>query len=174
VDGDLSSLKIADFGLAKELSEGEFVNNFCGSPGYMAPEIYKQEPYRFEVDMFAFGVILFRLLSGGEKPFDASNDRVLRRSVERLEYNVDSSAWEDVSTSAKQFVRKLLIAKEERLIVNDAMRHEWFSITSDSVIRTIASIPHTHSNALAYVSCMMIEEYASPLSFLSNLIALLL
>ena len=160
-DGDISSLKIVDFGLARELSPGETVNDYCGTPGYMAPEIYKQENHRFEVDNFAFGVILFRMLSGGEKPFPATNERVLRRSTERLEYNVDSSAWEDVSQSAKQLVRKLLIAKDERLSAYEALQQEWFSNTSDTLIRTVAPGPRdTHSDALSLVSGNILGESA--------------
>jgi len=119
-------LKIIDFGLARELASEETVNEYCGSLGYIAPEIYKREHYRFEVDMFSFGVILFRLLSGGEKPFPATSEGALRRATEGLEYNVDSNAWKDVSPSAKQLVQKLLVAREERLNAHEALHHEWF------------------------------------------------
>jgi len=154
-------LKVVDFGLARELSPGETVNDYCGSLGYMAPEIYKEEDYSFEVDMFAFGVILFRLLSGGEKPFPATNERILRRTTERLEYSVDSNAWKDVSPSAKRLVRKLLIAREERLNAKDALQHEWFSITSDTLIRTVAPNPRdAYSDAFSLVSFIMWGESA--------------
>ena len=36
---DLSSLKIADFGLARVLPEEQLANTTCGTPGYVAPEV---------------------------------------------------------------------------------------------------------------------------------------
>ena len=52
--------KIADFGLSKMTDRGETV---LGTGNYMSPEIYKQEEYGFEVDMWAFGVVLFFMLN---------------------------------------------------------------------------------------------------------------
>ena len=125
------ALKIVDFGLAKELRGDETASEFCGSYGYMAPEIYQSEPYRFEVDMFAFGVILFRLLSGGEKPFPQRNKQQLRRATERLEYDINRGPWENVSDGGKNIVQGLLISKDQRLTAEAASRHPWFATRSD-------------------------------------------
>lgn len=119
------ALKIVDFGLAKELAEGEQATEFCGSYGYMAPEIYQNEPYGFEVDMFAFGVILFRLLSGGDKPFPQKNKRELRRATERLEYDINRQGWENVSESGKKMIKGLLTPNYQRLTAMEAEEEEW-------------------------------------------------
>ena len=125
------ALKIVDFGLAKELRGDETASEFCGSYGYMAPEIYQSEPYRFEVDMFAFGVILFRLLSGGEKPFPQRNKQQLRRATERLEYDINQGAWENVSDGGKKMIKGLLTSKDQRLNAETATKHPWFATSSD-------------------------------------------
>ena len=54
---DSSALKIADFGLAKIVSDDAMMQTACGTPGYVAPEILKSEPYDSEVDMWSVGVI---------------------------------------------------------------------------------------------------------------------
>ena len=36
----------------------------CGTPDYIAPELFQSVPYGKSVDWWAFGVILFELLSG--------------------------------------------------------------------------------------------------------------
>ena len=131
---DFKSLKLVDFGLSRILGESEQVRDFCGSVGYIAPEIYAGKGYRFEVDMFAFGVLLFRLLSA-ERPFPNANSQILRRHTLELRYNVIGTAWENVSDLAKDLVRKLLINKFERWTATQALAHPWFSTSGESVLR---------------------------------------
>jgi serine/threonine protein kinase len=131
---DFSTLKIVDFGLAKCLDGDRKVKDFCGSLGYMAPEIYNGEMYGYEVDMFAFGVILFRLLSG-QRPFSSQNQEKLRRDTIDLQYSVDGNAWANISMDAQSLVRKLLIGCQERLTAIEALDHPWFRTQSESILR---------------------------------------
>jgi serine/threonine protein kinase len=131
---DFRSLKLVDFGLSRILGENEQVRDFCGSVGYIAPEIYSGKSYRFEVDMFAFGVLLFRLLSA-ERPFPNANSQILRRHTLEYRYNVIGTAWDNVSDMAKDLVRKLLINRVERLTAEQALAHPWFSTPGDSILR---------------------------------------
>lgn len=63
------SVKVVDFGLAK-LAEQEGVpastqtTSLAGTPGYMAPEQIEGKPADTRSDIFAFGCILYELLSG--------------------------------------------------------------------------------------------------------------
>ena len=132
--GDFSSLKLVDFGLSRVLEEDEFLRDFCGSIGYIPPEIYNNQKYRYEVDMFAFGVLLFRLLSG-ERPFPHNNSQILKRHTIEYRYTVIGNAWATVSETAKDLVRKLLINREERLTAEQALAHPWFSTPGYSVLR---------------------------------------
>jgi calcium/calmodulin-dependent protein kinase I len=125
-NGDFRTLVLVDFGLARVLESDATTKDFCGSLGYIAPEIYQGERYRFEVDMFAFGVVLFRLLSG-VRPFPSNNSQILKRDTIMLQYNVQGSDWENVSAAAKDLVRKLLINRQERLTAEHALQHPWFS-----------------------------------------------
>jgi serine/threonine protein kinase len=106
--------------------------------GYIAPELYENQPYRFEPDMFSFGVLLFRLLFG-EKPFPYTNERRLRVETVRLKYvvNTGSDRWLQISDSAKHLIRRLLISKDTRLTASMALQHDWFQenrIMDDSVL----------------------------------------
>lgn len=79
VSQDRSNLeiKIADFGFAKELGEKEQEFLQCGTPIYMAPEIFDPDNeggYRFKVDIWSAGVIAYLLLTG-KTPFEGKNVR---------------------------------------------------------------------------------------------------
>lgn len=159
VKGNFSTLKVVDFGLAKTLDNNESARDFCGSLGYIAPEIYKGEEYKYEVDMFALGVIVFRLLSGA-RPFSSTNPDKLRRDTTDLKYSIKGRSWGNVSPEALKIVRKLLIGKEQRLTAQQAIDHEWFSTTGeDSILRAdytaaLDYVPQNdgYSEAIALVS----------------------
>jgi serine/threonine protein kinase len=145
VDGDYRTLKIVDFGLAKVLVENETAKDFCGSLGYIAPEIYLSKPYRYEVDMFAFGIILFRLLSG-QRPFPFTNAEKLRTDTINLSYSVKGQNWEGITADGLKLVRALLIGQEQRLTAVQAMNHRWFVAMEESVLNVdyMGTLNHVH------------------------------
>lgn len=58
-------VRLADFGLATEVPlEGQKMTRKCGSPGYIAPEMLRNEGYTTKADIFSLGSILFNLLTG--------------------------------------------------------------------------------------------------------------
>lgn len=64
LDGDLN-VKIADFGLSSEISDGSFLSTSCGSPNYAAPEVIRGSVYAGpEIDVWSAGVILYVMLCG--------------------------------------------------------------------------------------------------------------
>jgi eukaryotic-like serine/threonine-protein kinase len=64
-------VKILDFGLSRLLVSS---GRAGGTPGYMAPEVWREEQQDERVDVFATGVILFELLSG-RRPYAISDGR---------------------------------------------------------------------------------------------------
>jgi serine/threonine-protein kinase len=74
-------VKLIDFGIAKteglQMTRAGFV---LGTPFYMAPEQVLGENITEQVDVYAFGVLLFELLTG-RKPVDAE-------AVERIFYSI--------------------------------------------------------------------------------------
>ena len=97
------------------------LSHLCGC----RPEIYKSQEYRVEVDMFSFGVLLFRLLSG-KRPFSSSSKKELALLVMGNKYTMDDDSWSVVSDEAKEFVRLLIIQRDRRLTAESASLHPWF------------------------------------------------
>jgi serine/threonine-protein kinase len=70
-------LKITDFGIARiEANALTQVTSTIGTPGYMAPEQYVGNQIDHRVDLFASGVLLYRLLTGAT-PFAGSAEAVM-------------------------------------------------------------------------------------------------
>jgi serine/threonine protein kinase len=70
-------LKVTDFGIARIESVAlTRVTSTIGTPGYMAPEQYVGEGLDHRIDIFAAGVLLYRMLTG-EQPFAGSVESVM-------------------------------------------------------------------------------------------------
>ncbi|XP_057209005.1 protein kinase C, eta, b isoform X2 [Triplophysa rosa] len=96
--------KLADFGMCKmDILEGRLTSTFCGTPDYIAPEIILEESYGVSVDWWAFGVLLYEMLSG-HAPFEAETEDELFECILRDE--VIYSSW--LSNEAEDILRGLL------------------------------------------------------------------
>ena len=58
---DDSELKIADFGMATWVEGSAPTEYMCGTPGYLAPEVIKGQPYTSKIDVWALGVVTYIL-----------------------------------------------------------------------------------------------------------------
>lgn len=65
---DQNVIKMADFGSANSMSEGELRHTFTGTTLFMAPEILENKGYDQRVDIWSLGVLMFELIAG-EYPF---------------------------------------------------------------------------------------------------------
>jgi serine/threonine-protein kinase RCK2 len=95
--GGIGRVKIADFGLSKIIWNEETMTP-CGTVGYTAPEIVKDERYSKSVDMWALGCVLYTLLCGFP-PFYDESINVLTEKVARGYYTFLSPWWDDISPS---------------------------------------------------------------------------
>uniref|UniRef100_A0A8C4S7P9 Calcium/calmodulin-dependent protein kinase type 1D-like n=1 Tax=Erpetoichthys calabaricus TaxID=27687 RepID=A0A8C4S7P9_ERPCA len=101
--GSDAKIVIGDFGLSKMLDQG-VLSTACGTPAYVAPELLEQMTYGNEVDCWAVGQIV------------------------KVEYEFDSPYWDDISESAKDFIRHLLQKDPAmRYTCQQALQHPWIS-----------------------------------------------
>eukprot|EP00826_Nyctotherus_ovalis_P034149 TRINITY_DN2802_c0_g1_i2.p1 TRINITY_DN2802_c0_g1~~TRINITY_DN2802_c0_g1_i2.p1 ORF type:complete len:343 (+),score=57.06 TRINITY_DN2802_c0_g1_i2:122-1150(+) len=65
---------LIDFGLAREkVADSTVCKSFCGSRPYLAPEIIAKKGYSKSVDWYAFGVMIYEMLTG-RVPFMHENE----------------------------------------------------------------------------------------------------
>ncbi|XP_005398140.1 PREDICTED: calcium/calmodulin-dependent protein kinase type 1D isoform X2 [Chinchilla lanigera] len=122
-----SKIMISDFGLSKMEGKGDVMSTACGTPGYVAPEVLAQKPYSKAVDCWSIGVIAYILLCG-YPPFYDENDSKLFEQILKAEYEFDSPYWDDISDSAKDFIRNLMEKDpSKRYTCEQAARHPWIA-----------------------------------------------
>ncbi|XP_037719529.1 calcium/calmodulin-dependent protein kinase type 1 isoform X2 [Drosophila subpulchrella] len=123
---DDSKIMISDFGLSK-MEDSGIMATACGTPGYVAPEVLAQKPYGKAVDVWSIGVISYILLCG-YPPFYDENDANLFAQILKGEFEFDSPYWDEISESAKHFIKNLMcVSVEMRYTCKQALAHAWIS-----------------------------------------------
>lgn len=76
------NVKLCDFGFTREYEgKASYLQTFCGTICYSAPEMLKGEKYAGEkVDVWSLGIILYALLAG-ELPYDDDDDQVTKNRI---------------------------------------------------------------------------------------------
>lgn len=72
------TFKLGDFGIAKQLDKATQALSKKGTYTYMAPEVYREEPYGATVDTYSLGIVLYRFLNDGRTPFMPPADQPIR------------------------------------------------------------------------------------------------
>ncbi|KAI2630181.1 CAMK/CAMK1 protein kinase [Hypomontagnella submonticulosa] len=122
--GGIGRIKIADFGLSKIVWDKETMTP-CGTVGYTAPEIVKDERYSKSVDMWALGCVLYTLLCGFPPFYDESIE-VLTEKVAKGQYTFLSPWWDDISQSAQDLISHLLtVDPDARYTIKEFLSHPW-------------------------------------------------
>ncbi|XP_037337097.2 calcium/calmodulin-dependent protein kinase IGb isoform X1 [Pungitius pungitius] len=119
-----SKIMISDFGLSK-MVDNDIMSTACGTPGYVAPEVLAQKPYSKAVDCWSIGVITYILLCGYPPFYEESETRLFSK-IMKAQYEFDSPFWDEISESAKDFIRNMMQKNPSmRLSTDAALRHPW-------------------------------------------------
>jgi serine/threonine protein kinase len=102
---DKDRIKLCDFGWCVDLKHGNRVT-FCGTFEYMAPELIKELPYNYGVDIWSLGVLLYELLHG-YSPFkdnygDCNYNEIFRNILKN-----NLSIIDDISDHGKDLIKRI-------------------------------------------------------------------
>jgi len=109
------TLKIADFGFAKETKPDILSETICGSPLYMAPELLNRRPYSSKADLWSLGVIFYEMVTDLQ-PVPAKSHLELVQNMQKLKIKIPAY----LSKNCKLLLMGLLRKKEEgRLTIEE-------------------------------------------------------
>lgn len=147
--GCIGTIKLADFGLAKQLKydllstkRASNLKTPCGTAGYTAPEVihcgvetkrrfkssaFKSNYYSKAVDIWSLGCFLYTVLCGFP-PFYDEDHLVLTQKIIKAEYVFLEPWWDEVSANAKDLISRMLVVNpEDRITIEEIYAHPWMA-----------------------------------------------
>ncbi|KAF5950207.1 hypothetical protein HYC85_012200 [Camellia sinensis] len=99
-------IKLADFGLAMSIANGQRLTGLAGSPAYVAPEVLLGN-YSERVDMWSAGVLLHALLTG-LLPFQVDSVEAVFEAIKNMKLDFHTGIWESISKAARDLIEHIL------------------------------------------------------------------
>ena len=84
--GEKPLIKITDFGLAYVVEQEQVAHTTCGTPLYMAPEIWSRDKkgYSNKIDVWAFGNLLYKMMYGEYVFEDTQVEKKVKEGIIRF------------------------------------------------------------------------------------------
>jgi len=101
------TVKLTDFGISASLSDEVAMQKRCGSPGYVAPEVWLSHKYGIEIDTFACGALLYFIISGKVAFSGSSLQSVMHKTINDPVNFRRSMCLERLSDDCKGFMLAL-------------------------------------------------------------------
>ncbi|XP_073028615.1 serine/threonine-protein kinase PEPKR2-like [Primulina eburnea] len=129
-------VKLADFGLAVRILDGQSLTGVVGSPAYVAPEVLVGD-YSEKVDIWSAGILLHALLVG-LLPFKGDSLETMFEAIKKEKLDFSGGIWETISQPARDLLSGMLTRSiSTRFTANEVLRHPWISFYTEPIINTL-------------------------------------
>ena len=130
IEDDIKSIKIIDLGVAITLPFGQQSSDPIGTLAYISPEMFTHNPYSYKVDVWAIGILLYWLVSGGILPFDdeKNDEHIMGKKVVFMHQEYPDKYFGDKSKSLFNLIDKTLEKNpEKRINIHNFLDEEWLN-----------------------------------------------
>ncbi|XP_070581281.1 serine/threonine-protein kinase 33-like [Ptychodera flava] len=121
-------IKVTDFGLSVVKGNvNSALQDFCGTPMYMAPEVVIGRSYTQQCDTWSIGVIAYTLIQGSP-PFVGKDEESLYENIKKGELDLSTGVWTEISEAAKDAIQGMLkVDPAHRLTASEVLDHPWIT-----------------------------------------------
>ncbi|KAJ0604862.1 putative protein kinase CAMK-CDPK family [Helianthus annuus] len=130
-------IKLADFGLAVRITNGQSLAGLAGSPAYVAPEVLSGN-YSEKVDVWSAGILLHALLVG-VLPFQGDSLEDVFEAIKTVELNFHTGVWESVSKPARDLLERILTRNaDSRITADEVLSHPWIIFYTERTLKSLS------------------------------------
>lgn len=160
ITNDKRTIKICDFGFAKKHDKIKRVYTMCGSPLYMAPDIYKKTGYYETIDVWSLGMILYEMIFGIHPLASWDDPRKMVQSITTTDIKIPEQN-EDIEPDCIDLLQQMLKRNEfERITIEKIFEHKWLEECKKVTINDLDKLNNLYNSP----SCNSLEN-----DFLDNL-----
>ncbi|KQJ90577.1 serine/threonine-protein kinase PEPKR2 [Brachypodium distachyon] len=131
-------MKLADFGLAARVTNGQKLSGIAGSPAYVAPEVLSGS-YSEKVDIWGAGVLLHVLLLGS-LPFQGDSLEAVFDAIRTVELDFHSGPWKSMSVLGRDLISRMLDRDvSSRITAAGVLSHPWVLFYTECTLKAVTA-----------------------------------
>eukprot|EP00347_Sterkiella_histriomuscorum_P013045 403366224 len=128
-------IRLADFGLAKQILPFEVCYHKCGTPTYIAPEILRGDGYNTKADLFSMGSLMYNLVTG-QYLFPQSHPQMLLALNKECNLFHVRKEIQGLSIEGQDLMMRLLDPDPKRRFdCQQALKHRWFQQDQEALLQ---------------------------------------
>lgn len=132
------TIKIADFTLARFADKNDLMKTHCGTPRYMAPEMYDSELYNAKSDIWSLGILMYEYIYNCYPYGDVRNMFQLKKKLMDIDIEfpltvafqyINGNITKNLTLDCIDIMKQMLQKKSsERIDWSDLYTHPWIDI----------------------------------------------
>ncbi|CAD8052223.1 unnamed protein product [Paramecium primaurelia] len=122
-----NSIQVIDFGFSTFIDDLPYLIERCGTPGYIAPELYSENPYDELIDIYSLAQIFFTLLTGRKFAYESHSFKTFAQLHKKQQSIIRESTKNEIIVDLFQ---NMTNSPEKRYNSMQCLNHQYFEKTS--------------------------------------------